>query len=193
MIRFALTLFVALACDISCMAQEHIKPYNVPGKMAGIKQPTEMACWITVYTIMTNWKDGKSATVAQTADALGEPWLTYFKTDTGLPPDDEQKFMKQGGLKSEPPASYMLIAYADWLKQHGPVWIVTGGLRGRHARLLTGIDGDGTYDKTDFIFIDPATGTTVKENARKFFDKYEREAKLANIYNWELHLQIFHF
>jgi len=187
-----LIYFFVFFLGVMVSAQEKIKDSHLSGVPA-IRQKSDMACWITVYTMMKSWKDRKIYKVEQVATELGKPWSTFFLKNTGLPPEKEKAFMARTGLKSEPPASYMLSAYADWLQQYGPVWIVTGNLGGRHARLLVGISGDGTYDKTEFIFIDPASGKEVEENSLKFFEKYEQEAKLANIYDWQFHLQIFHF
>jgi len=194
MIKIAVTTIFIIGWSFIAAAQEQIKPYHIPGKMQAIKQPKSMDCWITVMTMMINWRDSSSYSVEDIAKRLGSPWDIYYMTNAGLPESDQKKFMLRTGLHAEPPANYLLSAYRDLLEKNGPLWVVTGTILGAHARLLIGIDGSGNYDSTDLIFIDPMSGTTVKENAKKFLDKFETEAKLANEEDWEnLRVQIYHF
>lgn len=188
-------IFVLIIClyHFHSLGQAFDTAYKVKGVIPRLKQPKEMDCWITVFAMMYNWKNVTNRTVDQIADKLGDPWKIYYETNAGLPDGDEKKFMQKSGLYFEPPASYTLAAYVELLRQYGPLWIVTGGISGRHARLLIEIDGDGIYDHTNFVFIDPESGVDVSENAMRFFSKYEREAKLANALDSDLKIQIYHY
>lgn len=168
--------------------------YHVPGVIPVLKQKDDMACWITVATMMISWKDSACYTVDQVADKLGEPWKLYYDTNTGLPADEQDKFTQKIGLRAEPPANYMLEAYTDFLKAYGPLWIITGDELEAHARLITGIEGDGSYDRSTFTIIDPLKGKSEKQNVMAFMHEFEEEARIANRDNWDnLRIQIYHF
>ena len=80
-------------------------------------------------------------------------------------------FITKLGMVGEPPASYLLQKYIDWVNTYGPIWITTDssaqdGVFSPHARILVKITGTGTPDGigTFFTFIDPATGTSPRRN-----------------------------
>lgn len=168
--------------------------YEVEGAIPKLKQEKSMDCWITVTTMMFSWKEDTIYSVKEFANRLGSPWIEYYETNTGLTFEKQDEFIFQIGMKSEPPANYMLEAYIDLLKLYGPLWITTGDGFSAHARLLYSIRGDGSYDKSSFAFIDPACGEIVIQNAKRFFQEFEEEVIIANEENWErLRIQIYHF
>ncbi|MDB5141085.1 MAG: hypothetical protein JWR12_3001 [Mucilaginibacter sp.] len=187
----AMFIFLLLLPGIKVSAQDYT--YHVPGHIPLLKQPKDMDCWITVATLMFSWRDSATYAVSGMAVRLGDPWKLYYDTNSGLPESEQDRFIRHIGLKSEPPANYMVAAYVDFLKKYGPVWIITGNSLGAHARLLTGVDGTGELS-AEFTLIDPKNGQEVKENALKFLKEFEAEAKIANAQNWErLRIQIYHF
>ncbi len=180
---------------LHCSAQQHKLSYHIPGKLPILKQKEDMACWITVATMMISWKVQKDYTVDSVAKILGDPWEIYYTTNVGLPPDEQKHFAAVFGLKSEPPASYTIEAYTSFLKSYGPLWVITGDDFGAHARLITGIEGDGSYDDTDLVIIDPMTGKSEKKNILVFIKEYEEEIKILNEQKWkgDLRIQIYHY
>lgn len=168
--------------------------YMVPEKVPIIQQPKKMDCWITVTTMMLSWKDGKTYSIEDVITKLGEPWNGYYRNNTGLTFEEQDDFIGKVGMVGEPPANYLLKAYLDFLKKHGPLWITTGDGFNAHARLLIGIEGDGSYNHSDFVFINPDPGKVERQNALDFVKEFEAEAYAANEYNWErLRIQIYHF
>lgn len=194
MTKWIIILALLALGTANARSQESIVPYAVKRIVKPMKQPKDMDCWITVVTMMLNWKNSTNHTVEQTVKDLSDPWIIYFETNTGLPATEQAKFMKKIGLVAEPPANYMLRAYVDLLKSSGPLWIITGGITA-HARLLVAVEGDGNYESTWFIFIDPEAGKQKRENSILFFKKFEAEAKMANSEKWkeDLRIQIYHF
>lgn len=140
------------------------------GRIPVLSQPKSMDCWITVVAMMLSWKDGKSYSVAETADKLGDPWKFYFETNTGLPFEDQTKFIRLLQLHGEPPANYISRAYLDFLKAYGPLWITTGDGFSAHARLLIGIEEQDSGGRKEemYIFIDPrlTTGKPIRVKAK---------------------------
>jgi Papain-like cysteine protease AvrRpt2 len=193
-------LFLLLYSICTAKAQNDSVGYLVPGKIIPLKQKNDMACWITVATMMLCWRDTADYSVDSLAVKLGDPWKLYYELNTGLPAKMQGAFVKAIGLKAEPPANYLLLAYIKLLKDYGPLWIITGDEFGAHARMLYGIEGDGSYDNSSFLFIDPFKGKTVKENSLVFFKEFEEEARVANRQeaekkgSWpDLRIQIYHF
>lgn len=98
------------------------------------------------------------------------------------------------GLVGEAPTSYNINGYLQLLQTYGPLWITTSPNPGSpfslHARILTGISGDGTPAGTTFKFMDPADGRLHSETFSQFVNEYEA---WANQPNTPLILQIQHF
>lgn len=160
-----------------------------------IKQPTNMSCWISVYTMMLSWKNKKNYKIEEVIDNLGEPWKSYHLKDVGLPASKVEDFLKQANLNFEYPSSYTLESYEKWLKETGPVWIISGNGVSSHAKLLTGIFGDNSGEFSIFEFIDPATGEIQRMEMLEFISEYEREARFLNSMEMDIpfRIQIIHF
>ncbi len=95
--------------------------------------------------------------------------------------------MQLWGLVPEPPQSYTVEAFADLLRNYGPLWVATAE-PGAHVRVITGIQGDGTADGTTLYINDPweqgmdtfqpnNRGAQYSETYRQFIQK---QAALAN-------------
>jgi hypothetical protein len=148
-------------------------------EIKAIKQPSSMSCWATVYTMMLSWKNNTTLTLDSAVDRLGNPWKTYFYNDDGLPLGQERLFVSTAGLREEPPANYSIQGFINMLKNYGPLWIVTGNGISSHARLLIGINGDGSYENSKFSFINPQTGKIETQDALDFFREFELEARFV--------------
>lgn len=146
------------------------------------RQSSANACWATVYAMMTAWRTGLPTAVTEVVRTLGEPYTNYYVSDQGLPGGQELAFVNAAGMLALPPANYTMTAYADYLREYGPLWIITGDGISSHARLLVGIYGEPivetleAYRSTMFEFIDPSTGTYAYESAIEFVHAFEREA-----------------
>lgn len=182
-IRLATVILLCLFSFFCICGCHQINQYKDDDKnliyydIESIKQPSSMSCWATVYTMMFSWKHGESMDIEQAISKLGEPWMSYYKSDTGLPGGQETEFANSAGLKKEPPANYSLDGFLKMLKNHGPLWIATGDGIMSHARLMIGASGDKSYQNTKFTFIDPQTGEYNQQQALKFFEDFEKEAR----------------
>jgi hypothetical protein len=54
------------------------------------------------------------------------------------------------------------------------------------------IEGNGNYDSTSFIFLNPASPTGKQDTltALKFMKEFEEEAKVSNAQNWPGNLRV---
>ena len=148
-----------------------------------IRQNSHMSCWATVYTMMKAWKENRdNLSLRDALSSLGEEWIDYYLFDKGLPGGLEKKFVRETGMLSRAPASYPLETYVEMMREHGPLWIITGDGLTSHAKLLVGIYGYETapsineYEDTTFEFIDPATGSYFYQSALDFTKNFEAEA-----------------
>lgn len=142
-----------------------------------VKQDKNNDCWLAVYTMLKSWSLNKTLSKEDVAKELGEPWLGYFKNNTGLPESSIELFKLTTNLKSEPPANHLPIAYKEFLEKYGPIWITTGNGFSSHARLLVGIHGNKPGELSTFVFIDPMTGSLEEKDFLTFFGEFEKEAK----------------
>ena len=78
------------------------------------------------------------------------------------------------------------------LAAHGPLWVTTdedaSALFAVHARIMTGIEGDGSPDGTMLQLIDPAGGSQGWELLSRFVERYEEVTEAG-----PLRVQVAHF
>jgi hypothetical protein len=155
--------------------------YTVPEPIFIIKQPTDNICWATVAAMLTSWKAGQLRSIEDTMQSAGSLFVTLFQTNTGLGTRDKASFLRALHLTAEPPATYTAPALESKLRLWGPLWITTAeGPQSNfsiHARVLTGIMGDGSGSGTTLIIADPADGSKHLEKLHDFTSKMETLAR----------------
>ena len=168
--------------------------YRTPGVVPSLRQPTPNACWATVTTMMVMWRDGMTLPITTVLDRIGAPWRTMFNTDQGLLSSQKAPFLAAAGLMLESPQSYTIDRWEALLRRYGPLWVTTdedpSAAFAIHARIMTGIHGDGTRAGTTLDIVDPATGSAYSERFSTFVDKYESEAKTSAA---PLRIQVVHW
>ena len=184
--------------DISAGAEGENVLAEVKGYIQSLLQANANACWATAATIMMSWKKGAAQNVQDVLTAAGSHYLQLFNDSKALPSNMKADFIAKLGMMGEPPASYLLQKYIDWVNTYGPLWITTDstaqdGVFSPHARILVKITGTGTPDGigTYFTFIDPATGTLSAPQAFNDFLKVYEQMVTDN--PGSLFIQIVHF
>ncbi len=151
--------------------------YDVPGIVPIIKQPTPNTCWATVSTMMVSWRENTSYTIQHVMNRAGQPFRTKFDNDQGLVAGEKAVFFTSLGMTGEAPMLYTAKGLLDLLKTHGPLWATTDEQPGTdfsvHARIITGIFGDGTVDGTSLRINDPSDGKHYSESLKEFTQKFE--------------------
>jgi hypothetical protein len=166
---------------ISAMLSRSIS-YVVPGHVPPVAQATSMGCWATVATMMMSWRDNASYAVADAMSRIGTKWRKIYDGNTGLSGADKAPFLAASGLVAEPPANYTIERWESLLREYGPLWVTTNEGFGTpfsavHARIVTGISGDGTPGGTTLSVVDPDGGRTYTENFQVFVNKYEDDVR----------------
>lgn len=169
--------------------------FTVSGSVPKLKQPTSMTCWATAATIMRSWKDNVPYKIPDVMAKAGADYEQKFKNDQGMLGAEKSLFLQALVLKSEPPQSYTIAGWLALLKAHGPLWVTTDEDPSKrfsiHARILKGIQGDGSPDLTFMTLIDPATGTQTSESVAVFTKKFEDVAKADQA--TDLRPQVVHY
>ena len=133
--------------------------FRVEGRLRPLKQPSTNTCWATVATILFCWKNDTDASIAEVMTAAGQKFLDLFNANEGLNSNDKPPFLEALGLVGEQrPMSFSAQEFEKLLRDHGPLWITTDEDPGEdfsvHARVLIGLRGDGTPEKTEAFFLD---------------------------------------
>ena len=184
--------------DISAAAEGERVLAEVSGFVQPLRQANNNACWATAATIMVSWKKGAAQKVEDVLAGAGSQYVQLFTDKKPLPSSMKADFISKLGMVGEPPASYVLQKYIDWVNAYGPIWITTDssaqdGVFSPHARILIKITGTGTPDGigTFFTFIDPATGVVCPPQAYNDFLKVYEQMVTDN--PGSLFIQIVHF
>ncbi|MEO7965416.1 MAG: papain-like cysteine protease family protein [Gemmatimonadaceae bacterium] len=154
--------------------------YTVPGIVEALAQPTSMTCWATVTTIMSMWREQRSTSIENVLGRIGAAYATKYKSNLGLSAAEKTPFLAAAGLTYEVPASRTAAGWESLLRTYGPLWVTTdeqpGAAFAIHARVMTGIHGDGTPSGTTIDIVDPNGGRSYREKLDAFFANFESEA-----------------
>jgi hypothetical protein len=152
-------------------------PFNVPGFVAVLSQPSAMSCWATVFTMMRSWKDQASYDIGDAVGRVGERYRGYYVMDSGLPSDEFGSFLSDAHMTHEPMINLTIDGWEGLLRNKGLLWVGTlAGLdpdSGLHSRIVEGMEGDGSPNGTFMKIIDPAGGRRYREVFSVFLKKYE--------------------
>ncbi len=162
------------------------------------KQTATELCWATAAAFMMSWKNKAAVDIQGMLQGIGAYYLDKYNTNKPLYTSEKPDFISKLGMVSEPPASYIVQKYIDWVNTYGPVWITTDsnqatGQFSAHAKVLVKITGTGSDDGigTDFTFYDPITGTILPPQPfNDFIKEYEQ---LVTDNPGDLFVQIVHF
>lgn len=180
---------VACDCDDRRMcALDHI----VEGSIPALQQPSSMTCWATVSTMLLSWKDQNTYPIVEVMNRAGVKWRDKFTRNQGLSGAEKNDFLQVVGLRGEPPATIAPEGFSHLLRRHGALWVTTDEHAAPeqfsvHARVLSGIVGDGTPAGTQMLLTDPADGRFSHETYGNLILKFEALGRLP------LRIQIVHF
>lgn len=165
--------------------------YRVPGNRTVYAQPNTMACWATVYAMMSAWRLGKAYPDIRSAIVpLGQPWLGFFDANTGISGSQGPAFERAVALTREPRFNPSPEGWVSMLMNYGLLWVTGTVPGGIHDRILEGISGDGTGPGTTMYIVDPAGGRRYPELLGTFIQGFEGQAAIEPFYD---DYQILHF
>ena len=146
----------------------------------------------TVATMMVSWRDKISYTFQKVMDMAGSLYRAKFDNNAGLSGAEKGALLTAIVLTRETHMSYTVSGLKSLLEKHGPLWATTDEQSGAgfsiHARIITGIFGDGTIDCTSLRINDSADGKQYTETFKTFMEKFEEVTGTG-----KLRIQIVHF
>jgi hypothetical protein len=171
---------------------------RVTGAVPALKQSYPKGCWATAATMMVSWQRSQSLSVKDVMAMAGAIYVQKVDSQQGLVASEKPAFLAALGMVGEPPASYTVKQYIEWLNTYGPLWVTTDsslatGPFSPHARVLIAITGTGSPDGvgTELTFLDPGTGSKVTESFATFVAAFEQMVT-DNASN-NLFIQVVHF
>lgn len=166
--------------------------YDVPGFIPPVAQPLSMACWATVATMAMSWKDELSYSIEGAMDLLEGDFRQIYENNWGLAPDRIQDFAWATGLTVEYQRCETPESILQLLENYGPLIIIADEDSSVnfavHARIITGIYGEGDTFNTYLKIVDPNGGMAYDELFNDFTSKYEA---MADATGWNL--QMMHY
>ncbi|MCO5238305.1 MAG: hypothetical protein M9904_14025 [Chitinophagaceae bacterium] len=166
--------------------------YTAPGEIPVIQQPYNMACWATVTTMVMSWNNKQSFSIETAMDSLGSDFRKIFDDNTGLAADRMNDLAHATGMQIEYQRCETPESILQMLQSYGPLIVIDDEDNSAnfavHARIVTGIQGNGDISDTFLDIIDPWTGTTYQESFETFTSKFE---SMADAEEWNI--QIMHY
>lgn len=129
--------------------EELNQSFTVSHNVPLIPQSSGMSCWAASAAMMVGWRDSMSIPDTEIANAAG----AFTQYQNGLLPNDRSIF-PIWGMVDMPPQSYSILGLKGMIEDFGPLWFASD-VGSPHARVITGIYGDGTADNTFLKINDP--------------------------------------
>lgn len=152
--------------------------FSVSHTVPLIPQSTGMSCWAASAAMLVGWRDSMSIPDGEIANAAG----AFSQYQNGLLPNDRSIF-PVWGMVDMPPQSYSITGLREMIESYGPLWFASD-VGSPHARVITGIYGDGTPDNTFLRINDPwppGTGAqytlTISQMTQQVESLYGQESK----------------
>lgn len=153
----------------------------VSGIVPMVRQVLTKGCWAASLTMLKSWAEKQSMTIETALAVGGQTYIDKYKNNTGLLPTEVTTFMQDFNLRDASIGALTATGLAKQLETRGPLWVIadqdeTAGFS-IHARVITGIIGDGTPQGTKVIFNDPASDKPGEESLQQFIVKMEQLAE----------------
>jgi hypothetical protein len=143
--------------------------YKVPGLIVPVRQPSSMACWAAMFTMMYSWRNRVSIPIRDAVAQLGQTYLDCFDNNTGLPIEENRNLAAAAGMSAEPLENPSVEGWLRMLQDYGLLWTSYGWQvfdkgthaetrAGRHIIILYGMWGDVTSSATVVKYVDPGDG-----------------------------------
>lgn len=153
-------------------------------------QNNEKTCWAACATMMKSWKDNNVYSISETISSIDAWYYWVWFSNNGLEPDEQATFFKEKMGLASVQFTPSINGIKSLLEQNGPLLIINGDSNLQHARLVTGIHGDGSAECTYLNILDPwkpNVGRIYVQSYTKFtadISKLVGSTSLIPIYHW---------
>ena len=142
--------------------------FDVPGAFQHLQQTNTMLCWATTASMMLAWRDQTNYGHRTSAERAGATYTAMFDGNQVLGKGQVGGFANALGMSVRAQTSWSPETMAQFMADHGPLWVfgdqdmVNNFLL--HARIITGIHGDGTGAGTMLTISDPLQPGPIQES-----------------------------
>lgn len=141
--------------------------YDIRYDVELVPQTSSVSCWAAAVAMIVGWRDLVILDPEEIAEGVGY-WAQYHNVEysgeyfnsSGLPPDDLNMF-EVWGLVPETKLEFSVSEFKELLANYGPLWVASAEsltseeAQNPHIRVVTGIVGDGTSERTILYINDP--------------------------------------
>jgi nucleoid-associated protein YgaU len=155
---------------------------KISGSIPSLSQSTPNLCWATVTTMMLSWKDQRTYSINEAIQKIGSGsktslWENKFHNNRGLNLGDMPLFLDDTGFIAEPRMTNITVnRIRNLIRKYGPLWVNTdvnmGSNIALHARVVTGIWGDGSPSGTTISLINPIGGNRNTLSFQNFLNQF---------------------
>lgn len=146
-----------------------------------LQSPKTKGCWAAALTMLKSWEAKQSMTIETALAPGGQTYVDKFNTDTGLLPNEVSAFMQAYKLRDASIGALTASGLVKQIAERGPLWVIADEDSTTsfsiHARVITGITGDGTPQGTKIFFHDPTSSQPGEESLQTFISKLEQLAQ----------------
>ena len=145
-----------------------------------LQAPKTKGCWAAALTMLKTFQAKQPMTIEAVLEPGGQFYVDKFNNDTGLLPNEVTAFMTAYSLRDAAVGVITAQALAKQIAERGPLWVIADedstATFSIHARVVTGIRGDGTPQGTRVLFNDPSSSEPGEESLQSFISKLEQLA-----------------
>jgi hypothetical protein len=140
-----------------------------------INQVKSLGCWAASLAMLESHRKLQTLSIEAVLAEVGAPYTDMYANNTGLKPSETAGFMQAFGLRDASIGAITAESLALQIQERGPLWVVVDEDVSEkfsvHARVVTGVKGDGSLSGTNVIYNDPATGRQENETLAQFIAK----------------------
>ena len=150
------------------------------GLVPMVPQVLSKGCWAASLTMLKSWAAQQSIPIETVLLAGGQPYVDKYKNNTGMSPAEVETFMQDFNLKDASIGALTASGLAKQIESRGPLWVIADQDQSEgfsvHARVITGISGDGTTKGTKVTFHDPAKQSPDEQTLQQLILELEQLA-----------------
>lgn len=151
-----------------------------PGIVPMVSQEFSNDCWAAALTMLKSWGAQQSIPVETVLAQGGQSYIDKYKNDTGLLPSEVAAFIQDFNLRDASIGDLTAEELAKQIASRGPLWVIADQDQSAsfsvHARVITGITGDGTTQGTKVLFNDPAKDEPDEQSLQQLIVELEQLA-----------------
>lgn len=146
-----------------------------------VPQELSNGCWAAALAMLKSWWAQQSIPIETVLGEGGQFYVDKYKNNTGMLPNEVATFMQDFNLRDASIGDLTAEDLAKQIEARGPLWVIADQDEtvsfSVHARVITGISGDGTTQGTKVMFNDSAKDEPDEQSLQKLIVELEQLAQ----------------